>query len=113
MQESFGERSTLGFATSRVVRSIVEWGALDDAEGRGSYIPVSSGLVLGREPTLILVEGLLRHVRKSLPREEILSHPALFPFNFRLSLHDLRTSAQFSVSRQGMDMDYIGLCEPF
>jgi len=109
MRETLGDRSTLSRATQRAIRSLVEWGVLHDAEERGSYVPASSRIALRREPTLILLEGLLKHVRKNLPREELLRHPALFPFEVRLSVRDLRASARFSVCRQGMDNDYVGL----
>ncbi len=109
MQEGFGDRSTLRRATQRILRSVVEWGALNDSDVRGTYQAPPRRILIGSELALLIVEGLLRFLKRSLPREEILSHPAIYPFKLRLTQQDLRKSALFSVSRQGMDVDYIGL----
>ena len=109
MREDLGDRTTVNRATSAITRSMENWGTLVDGSKRGSFAPLSNRISLGRDSTLILVEGLLRQVRRGLSKEEIESHPTLFPFDLFLRLEDMRHSGHFSVSRQGLDLNYVTL----
>jgi hypothetical protein len=47
--------------------------------------------------------------QKSVPVSDVERHPALFPFRSVTSLSALRASKQFSVHRQGVDMEIVEL----
>lgn len=109
MRETWGDRSTLDRATQRVVRSMVEWGALADTEERGVYARAAHPIAARGALALILIEALLLHAGKAISIRQFSDHPALFPFEVRLRSHDLRRSARFEVHRQGLDVDVVGL----
>jgi hypothetical protein len=109
MRETWGDRSTLNRATQRVVRSMVEWGALIDTEQRGVYSHEPQQVILPVDLGMLLIEAILLHTGKMMPIEQIMEHPALFPFEMNLRMHELRRSARFGVHRQGLDVDVVGL----
>jgi len=107
MRESWGDRSTMNRATQRIVRSMVQWGALSDTKERGVYALTSSRIAVHSALAELLLEGLLKHEGKALPVEQVIRHPIFFPFNVNLPIHDLRESSRFEVHRQGLDMDVV------
>ena len=109
MRETWGDRSTLNRATQRAVRSMVAWGALMDTGDRGVYSQSSRQVTLRSDLALLLVEGLLLHAGTVIPIEQVIEHPALFPFKMDLSAYELRRSARFEVHRQGPDVDVLEL----
>ncbi len=96
-------------AVQRVVRSMVQWGVLRDTDERGVFVltaarPVSDGIAE------VLLEALLLGAEESaLPADQLIGHPALFPFKLGLNTHVLRGARQFRVHRQGLDVDVVGL----
>ena len=112
MRHDWGDRSTVDRAAQRIVRSMVQWGTLRDSGERGVYAPASERLTLGSGPAELLLEGLLLHEHGSLPVEQALRHPALFPFDLALRPYDLRRSPLFELHRLGLDVDVIMLREP-
>ncbi len=107
---SWGERSTLTRAIQRIVRSMIQWGALRDTDTRGMYEAAPETPCIGHETGALLVEALLIDAEaSSTPLDQLLRHPALFPFHLQLHTGHLRTAAQFRVHRQGLDSDFIEL----
>lgn len=106
----WGERSTLSRATQRIVRSMVQWGALQDAGSLGEYKSISGRKKLSKPVSIILVEALLLDSEGgSAPLNQLVSHPALFPFALELNAGDFRSAGPFRVYRQGLDVDYLEL----
>lgn len=108
MRETWGDRSTVVRAMRRVVRSMVQWGALLDSAVRGTYQSPSKPIAV--EPvaaTLLLEALLLRSSDQYLPVASALRSPALFPFLLSLSLEDIRRSHRLELSRQGLDQDLV------
>jgi hypothetical protein len=111
LREAWGERSTMNRATQRVVRSMVQWGALADTQAKGVYIRIPQQISIKGKLSEILIESLLIHEGKALPIDQALRHPALFPFDLDLAPGSLRQSPRFEVHRQGLDEDVVGLTE--
>lgn len=111
MRENWGDRSTLNRATQRAVRSMVGWGALVDTGDRGVYSQSSRQVTVLGELALLLIEALLFHAGEVMPIDQVVRHPALFPFDVNLRVHDLRQSPRFEVHRQGLDTDCIKLAK--
>ena len=112
MRENWGDRSTLSRATQRVIRSMVEWGALGDTDVRGEYSQASARMPVGGDLGLLLVEGLLHHLGEGVPVDQVIGHHALFPFDLGLPVQDLRRSGRLRIHRQGLDQDVVGLVGP-
>jgi hypothetical protein len=110
MVAQWSERPVLVKSTQRIIRSLVEWGALVDTETRGVYVRTPKSLPVSKEIALLLCEALLLdNEHHSLPANQLLDHPALFPFTHSLTLADLREEPVFDVHRQGVDGDMVEL----
>lgn len=107
--EQWGDRSTV-FRTSRhVVRSMVDWGVLEDA-GKGKYRRGAVDGALPEPMTELLIEALLHDSEKdSLSPDQLRQHGALFPFKYEVSTHALRQSSRLEVHRQGVDREVVTL----
>jgi hypothetical protein len=110
MVAQWSERPVLVKSTQRIIRSLVDWGALADTQTRGVYGRAPKPLPVSREIALLLCEALLLdNEHHSLPANQLLDHPALFPFTHSLTMADLREESIFDVHRQGIDSDMIEL----
>jgi len=108
--DSWGDRSSVRRAIQRVVRSMVQWGILDDVEPRGTYRGPKQPTTLPTSIALLLLEAILLHSESSfLPVEQLVRHPALFPFQLDVNAFQVRQAPQFTISRQGIDIDLVGL----
>lgn len=107
--EQWGDRSTV-FRTSRhVVRSMVDWGVLEEA-GKGTYRRGGVVVQLPERVTQLLIEALLHNAEKeSLSPDQLRQHGALFPFKYDVNTHALRRSANLEVHRQGVDREIVTL----
>lgn len=107
---SWGERSTLERAAQRIVRSMIQWDVLRDTTTHGVYEASSPRKKVGPAVGLILIEGLLVDAEEtSISLDQLLGHPALFPFNVDVNTSQVRDSAHFQVHRQGLDSDFVEL----
>ena len=106
----WGERSTLLRAIQRIIRSMIDWGVLQDTETRGIYEQTSPRSINTPEVATLLVEALLVDAEEdSLALEGLVSHPALFPFELELRPSSLRKKNHLQVHRQGLDADFVEL----
>lgn len=107
MLDSWGDRSTLPRATQRVLRSMVQWGALRDGEARGQYLPPLTKTAVRDGTAELLIMGLLTGLGRGLPISQLLSHPALFPFAVSMHSEQLGRSSSLQFYRQGDHTDYV------
>lgn len=103
----WGDRSTLRPAAQRTVRSMVQWGVLRDAKRPGQYLPLQKRIVVSAEAAELLVEGLLIASGRGMPLNQLLTHPAAFPFDVRLGPTHLRRSPRLRLHRQGDQTDFV------
>jgi len=109
---TWGKRSTLERAAQRIVRSMVQWGVVRDTTTRGMYEGMSRRQRIGAASGIVLIEALLVDAGEaSLPFDQLIGHPALFPFSIELNARHIRSCPQFSVHRQGLDTDFVELRE--
>ena len=113
MVAQWSERPVLVKSTQRIIRSLVDWGALADTGIKGVYRRTPKALPVPKEIGLLLCEALLLdNEHHALPANQLLDHPALFPFIHSLTLADLREESAFDVHRQGLDGDMVELRAP-
>jgi len=109
LAERWGDRSTMRRAAQRVVRSMIEWGCLDETGTRGLYRPAPRAGV-ETDVAVWLVEGAMRGAgRQGVGVEEVRSLPGLFPFDLDLRTRDFRERAGVEVHREGRDRDVVGV----
>ena len=108
--EAWGERSTLERAGQRIVRSMVQWGVLQDTVSHGVYEAVPQRRKVGTAVGILLVEALLVDSDEaSVQLDQLIGHPGLFPFDTDVNASHVRGAAQFRVHRQGLDSDSVEL----
>ena len=103
----WGDRSTVRTAAQRIVRSMVQWGALEDGDRSGVYVSRKQRIVLPASVASLLVEGLIVATDSGAPLDQLLAHAATFPFDLRLTANDLRRHPRLRVHRQGDQTDFI------
>ena len=109
---AWGERSTLERAGQRIVRSMVQWGVLRDTPTRGMYEAAPRRRKVGPAVGTLLIEALLVDAEEaSVALDQLIGHPAIFPFDLDVNASHVRGAAQFRVHRQGLDSDFVELKE--
>jgi hypothetical protein len=109
LAERWGDRSLMPQATRKVVRSMVAWGVLQDLKP-GLYVGRDRPFHVGVRAGTFFAEALLVGTgQKAMAVLDIERHPALFPFGTGVSVSILRAAKQFSVHRQGVDMEIVEL----
>jgi hypothetical protein len=112
MRETWGERSTLDRATQRVVRSMVQWGVLVDAERRGNYTNAPKRIsVSGKLSQLLLEAMLVDQDGEAIPLGQAIQAAAVFPFEVEIAVSEIRRSNRFEIFRQGLDVDVVQLAD--
>lgn len=110
MVAQWSERPVLVMSTQRIIRSLVDWGALTDTKTKGVYARAPKSFPVTKEIAVLLCEALLLdNEHHSLPANQLLDHPAIFPFTHSLTMADLREAPVFDVHRQGVDGDMVEL----
>jgi hypothetical protein len=118
VMEQYGQRPTVKDAVRRVLRSMVDWGVLNDAKrynerrADGTYVPGLSLAVNQIELIAWLAEAILHaHPNGSLPLTTVLDSTSLFPFRLHpvSAAHLIHANGQLEVLRHGLDQDLIML----
>lgn len=105
---TWGERSTVVRAFQRVVRSMVEWKTLADAEARGHFNMAPQLMTKSKPLQLWLLRASHAAERtEMIEATRLLSLPSCFPFKISIVRTDLRHSKDFTIHRQGLDMDMV------
>lgn len=108
--ENWGDRTTLVYAVQRMLRSMANWGVLQDSEKKGLYKPAEKIRLEDKDLKLWLLECYLTcNEQKSVSMQSLNQAPALFPFAVDVKLNDLMDSDRYEVNRQGLDVDVVEL----
>jgi hypothetical protein len=108
--DAWGDRAIVKNASQRLVRTMAEWGVLEETDTRGTYKAARQRIALEQSVALLLLEALLVSSPKhAMPIDELVTHAATFPFSFSASAHELRAVPVFRIDRQGLDVDVVGL----
>jgi len=109
MKETWGDRSTLPRAIQRVLRSMMQWGALREGEEKGAFVLPERRIVLSEITAELVVQAVLVSHGGGMGLIQATSHSALFPFHVRLNAFNARKSDQLRVLRQGDQTDFVEL----
>lgn len=112
LAERWGQRSTAERAAQRIVRSWIDWGVLHESTQRGTYIagkPIEVGAPLA---SWVIEAVLVGADAESQVIAQVRKAPQLFPFDIKVSAHELRRAACLDVHREGLDGDVVMLRKP-
>ena len=112
IEKMIGELGHLGSlerAAQRVVASLRDWGILTDSDLSYAYTPQYRVFQASTQELeqWFLACTLKSHPAEQLPFADLLHLPALFPFQFTVSVYDLRRADAFEVQRQGLGFDMV------
>jgi len=108
LASTWGERTTVKKAVPRLIRSMVDWGVLNDSEDNKSFTATAQRTTRSKRLQVWLLKA--SHVAASknmIEADELLTLPSLFPFKITVGRTDLRQCKDFSIHRQGMSMEMI------
>ena len=110
MERSWGQRTTARRATQRVIRSLCEWGVINETIEQGVYVPSVKVENLATDLELWFVEAVLRSGNAEFVAFEQLHNMSFaFPFSLSVSISDLFESGKFEISRQGLNREIIAI----
>lgn len=111
LTEIWGERSTVIRAVQRVMRSMVEWGTLQETSDRGVFRGQSRIAVPARDPVGLWMLGatLGASERSSRLLGSLATDTSLFPFNLNVSAQEVREHPIFETHPQGSGDDLVTL----
>jgi hypothetical protein len=109
MTDSWGDRSTLERTIQHVLRSVRQWGLLHDGPEKGSLIAPAHRIPVSDEIGELLFNAILVSHGGGLPFPQLITHPALFPFDVRVNTTALRRNCNIRVVRQGDQIDFVEL----
>jgi len=106
--ERWGERSTVRYATGKLMGSLWQWDVLEKVNA-GTFA-AKPKMSIRKEAQLWLLESLVRSSpEKEMPLISALTSSALFPFVIKLSREDFGVSAGFELTRQGSNNDVVSV----
>ncbi len=112
LMDGWGERSTVTRAFQRIVRSMVEWEALADAQTPGHFQALPPITTNSKPLQLWFLRASLQASRtEMIEANQLFSQPLAFPFRLTIKKTDLRRSKDFTIHRQGIDMDMVSITE--
>lgn len=112
LAETYGDRSTLKRASRRIVRSMVEWEAIQEGDKKGVFLPAQKRSTDSSDLQLWLMEALLTAKdADTVEATQLLKSHELFPFSIDIGVRELRRSDHFVVHRQGQSMDVVEVWE--
>lgn len=114
MSEVYGDRAVVKRATQAVLQTQANWGVLERVEG-GTRIMIKPAMNVKDDASAAwLLEAVLRHVGKPVPRERVWSLSANYPFVLEQSLAVLAPiSPTLGLDRNGTVNQFVTVSIPF
>lgn len=112
MVEELGDRQTVTYSTQKILRSLVDWGVLNDTQDPGTVIlkkglPKSCNIV---QQSILLESILLENHTKTRSYEDLIQDPALFPFQIDANLVQVqKKNPRITTKQQSLDSSMVGL----
>jgi hypothetical protein len=115
MRESWGQRTTVERAVSRVLKTFANWNTVQTTTS-DPYVYHLSCVRQTTDSKLALwfIESLIQSARQAagqndrqIPLIDLIQSPAAFPFDLTSHAATLRRSDRFQVSHQGLDLEMV------
>jgi len=108
--EGWGQRTTLEHAARRTVRTLVLWEVLADADAPGHYTLMPRQHTDNETLALWFLAAVLQaRGQAEMPLHELLRAPEAVAFELLPYAGAVRRAERFAVSRQGLDVEMVGL----
>jgi hypothetical protein len=113
MRESWGDRSTLDRAAQRVMRSMVDWGVLAEAVGKGELQrPERPQLALsGRRGAWLLAAAAFGSRQNAIPISNLRRSLVLYPYEVEATVEQLEAIGGLRVVCEGVDRHVVTVCD--
>lgn len=111
--ESWGDRAVTRRATQRILRSMIDWGVLQDGARKGAYVQGSVEEISNSSTGQLLVVGLLlAQDGEAVPVDRVRSHPAIYPFRVEQDALSLsRVSNLLRLEREALGSQFLRLAD--
>lgn len=107
--EKWGDRSTVERTSRHVVRTMVAWRTLIES-GKGQYSGPAARYDVTTPVAAKLAWAVLFNLPgRAAPLEQLVKHPALFPFDFRLGISDVERDREMEVAQEGVGTVMVGM----
>lgn len=109
--EHYGERETVDRAARRILRCLVDWGVLQDINGKGVYQPSSIRRLQDERLVVWLIEAVLLSTNSdSMLFSNLVRSPSLFPFAFEsMNILSLENNNRLQTFPQAIDENVVML----
>jgi hypothetical protein len=109
VRELLGERETVSRATRRILRTLIDWSVLTDAEDKGVYDAAPHHRVNDARLGAWLIEATLTASgSSSASMDTVLQAPVLFPFELpRITSREFESNNRLETFREGGDMEML------
>lgn len=106
----WGNRTTLTRSVNRILQSMRDWRVLVKKGNNKPYTRSRKIESDNVDVNLWIIEAIIRaEDAPAQPLTRLERHPALFPFNIKLSRSELLESKYFELSRQGLNRQMVSL----
>lgn len=100
--EKWGERSTLEYAIGRIIRSIRDWGIIEQGKKYGFYKKNRKIDFIDKDIQVLLLKTYLIASQKNhIDYANVGYIPVLFPFDVDIKLNDIQDIEQFKINNMG------------
>lgn len=104
-----GQLGSLSEAANRIVYSLRDWGILEPGRERNSYVAKRQNFSSSQQrlEAWLLACCLMAQPVQEMPFADLLHLPALFPFQFTISMDELRSYEFLEIQRQGLGWNMV------
>jgi hypothetical protein len=107
---TWGDRATSKEAAQKLLTTWVDWEVLRSTKTKGHFLLARKMTTSIPDLQLWLLEALLgASAADEIEAQQVLRLPEGFPFTLNIGVADLRKHEEFTIHRQGLDMDIVAL----
>ena len=104
----WGDRSTVKRASQRIVRSMIDWGALADIDRSRRFRAAPQRTTASKPLQLWFLRACHTAAEaETVEAQQLLGLPLAFPLKLTITKTDLRRYDHFALHRQGLDMEMV------
>ena len=106
----YGHLGALDRSVERIIASLTNWGTLANTDQKNIYqIQFRHFSSSDKLQSWLLTCALYAHPSETIPFDDLVHLPELYPFKISLGVDNLRKDSRFEVQRQGGGLDMVML----